>query len=525
MMFSLFWVLMSHENLKHIQSKVWVCAHQSRLCWSKPSGTNYWMISLIDMTVSWLRNTTFCLLHTRSRPFQLPSCFGAVLLLLSFTLCLFNSWECACCNMNLSYILEVSPQAFAVFCCSVLPPGGYSQDNCGSVASFLRSAASSSGLPRDLDDVTIPDFPDVSGFLHMIKDAAMVWARCLLGGCFGFIPFQCIWRCREAWSHSVFVWSWRRPAFVTRLSLKCVFNTRPVVLCLTNCLLSKPCFLISVLKKLKIECVACHSSYLHVVLNQMKSVALPNMLMSWEQFWGLIQLLLFLQDTMLNLPISAVQPVVTILSPLGHSLRQPVCSDCLLFVSTGGGQRLSREGRRKALSNSVPFVRGGGDVKEDIFLFIVPPQGSRAASALTAGTLTSLGGTSSRRGSCETAVTLDAETSLREIKVTETSPDRETACILRVSVFKEAAERFMEVIQKMFLCELCALTFLQTPVLLFSSPNFLRHLLWRCHVAALLCCRCCLCCCFTLHQEIHELKDQIQDVEIKYTQNLKEAKV
>ncbi|XP_049449377.1 leucine-rich repeat flightless-interacting protein 2 isoform X11 [Epinephelus fuscoguttatus] len=34
-------------------------------------------------------------------------------------------------------------------------------DNCGSVASFLRSAASSSGLPRDLDDVTIPDFSDV----------------------------------------------------------------------------------------------------------------------------------------------------------------------------------------------------------------------------------------------------------------------------------------------------------------------------------------------------------------------------
>ncbi|XP_019132076.2 leucine-rich repeat flightless-interacting protein 2 isoform X14 [Larimichthys crocea] len=67
-------------------------------------------------------------------------------------------------------------------------------------------------------------------------------------------------------------------------------------------------------------------------------------------------------------------------------------------------------------------------------------KGSRAASALTAGTLTSLGGTSSRRGSGETAITVDAETSLREIK------------------------------------------------------------------------------------EIHELKDQIQDVESKYTQNLKEAK-
>ncbi|XP_077393750.1 uncharacterized protein lrrfip1a [Festucalex cinctus] len=67
-------------------------------------------------------------------------------------------------------------------------------------------------------------------------------------------------------------------------------------------------------------------------------------------------------------------------------------------------------------------------------------KGSRAASALTATTLASLGGTSSRRGSVETAITLDAETATREIK------------------------------------------------------------------------------------EIHELKDQIQDVESKYTQNLKEVK-
>ncbi|XP_075938062.1 uncharacterized protein lrrfip1a isoform X4 [Anarhichas minor] len=43
-------------------------------------------------------------------------------------------------------------------------------------------------------------------------------------------------------------------------------------------------------------------------------------------------------------------------------------------------------------------------------------KGSRAASALTAATLTSVGGTSSRRGSGETAFTIDAETSLREIK-------------------------------------------------------------------------------------------------------------
>uniref|UniRef100_A0A1A8BKI1 Leucine rich repeat (In FLII) interacting protein 1a n=1 Tax=Nothobranchius kadleci TaxID=1051664 RepID=A0A1A8BKI1_NOTKA len=43
-------------------------------------------------------------------------------------------------------------------------------------------------------------------------------------------------------------------------------------------------------------------------------------------------------------------------------------------------------------------------------------KGSRAASALTASTLTSLGGSSSRRGSGETALTVDAESSLREIK-------------------------------------------------------------------------------------------------------------
>nr|XP_020462177.1 uncharacterized protein LOC109963749 isoform X12 [Monopterus albus] len=37
-------------------------------------------------------------------------------------------------------------------------------DNCSSVASYLRSAAGSSGLRGDLDSVTIPDFSDVSRF-------------------------------------------------------------------------------------------------------------------------------------------------------------------------------------------------------------------------------------------------------------------------------------------------------------------------------------------------------------------------
>ncbi|XP_050928820.1 leucine-rich repeat flightless-interacting protein 2 isoform X9 [Lates calcarifer] len=88
------------------------------------------------------------------------------------------------------------------------------------------------------------------------------------------------------------------------------------------------------------------------------------------------------------------------------------------------------------VSRFAPAGGRGCNVEDRDYL----EKGSRAASALTAATLTSLGGTSSRRGSGETAITVDAETSIREIK------------------------------------------------------------------------------------EIHELKDQIQDVETKYMQNLKEVK-
>ncbi|XP_037644848.1 nuclear-pore anchor isoform X6 [Sebastes umbrosus] len=88
------------------------------------------------------------------------------------------------------------------------------------------------------------------------------------------------------------------------------------------------------------------------------------------------------------------------------------------------------------VSRFAPAGRRGCDVEDRDYL----EKGSRAASALTAATLTSIGGSSSRRGSGETAITVDAETSIREIK------------------------------------------------------------------------------------EIHELKDQIQDVETKYMQNLKEVK-
>lgn len=44
-------------------------------------------------------------------------------------------------------------------------------------------------------------------------------------------------------------------------------------------------------------------------------------------------------------------------------------------------------------------------------------QGSRSLPSLSAATLASLGGTSSRRGSGDTSISLDTEASIREIKV------------------------------------------------------------------------------------------------------------
>uniref|UniRef100_A0A671V9P2 LRR binding FLII interacting protein 1 n=1 Tax=Sparus aurata TaxID=8175 RepID=A0A671V9P2_SPAAU len=64
--------------------------------------------------------------------------------------------------------------------------------------------------------------------------------------------------------------------------------------------------------------------------------------------------------------------------------------------------------------------------------------------------------------------------------------------------------------------------FLRTLVSLLSLPAHQTFCFSDADVTLRFSAHCC--CCFTLHQEIHELKDQIQDVELKYTQNLKEAK-
>uniref|UniRef100_A0A8C1FCN1 Leucine rich repeat (in FLII) interacting protein 1a n=2 Tax=Cyprinus carpio carpio TaxID=630221 RepID=A0A8C1FCN1_CYPCA len=51
-----------------------------------------------------------------------------------------------------------------------MPSGGFQEDCSSSVASFMRSSASISGLSRDLDRVVIPDLPNVNGRLSMADD-------------------------------------------------------------------------------------------------------------------------------------------------------------------------------------------------------------------------------------------------------------------------------------------------------------------------------------------------------------------
>uniref|UniRef100_A0A8C2GDC0 Leucine rich repeat (in FLII) interacting protein 1a n=1 Tax=Cyprinus carpio TaxID=7962 RepID=A0A8C2GDC0_CYPCA len=52
----------------------------------------------------------------------------------------------------------------------LLPSGGFKEDCSSSVASFMRSTASISGLSRDLDRVDVPDLPNVNGRLSMVDD-------------------------------------------------------------------------------------------------------------------------------------------------------------------------------------------------------------------------------------------------------------------------------------------------------------------------------------------------------------------
>uniref|UniRef100_A0A8C9XJ85 Leucine rich repeat (in FLII) interacting protein 1a n=1 Tax=Sander lucioperca TaxID=283035 RepID=A0A8C9XJ85_SANLU len=85
----------------------------------------------------------------------------------------------------------------------------------------------------------------------------------------------------------------------------------------------------------------------------------------------------------------------------------------------------------------------------------------------------------------------------------------------------EAREIRMKELERHSLLSVLFSFFPQTLVLLFSLAG---HQTLCVPFSAAVTLRFSAHCCCTLHQEIHELKDQIQDVETKYTQNLKEVK-
>ncbi|XP_051987156.1 leucine-rich repeat flightless-interacting protein 2-like isoform X4 [Xyrauchen texanus] len=84
----------------------------------------------------------------------------------------------------------------------------------------------------------------------------------------------------------------------------------------------------------------------------------------------------------------------------GSSTRVP--SDYNVFLGSG-----SRASSRASSARASPVVEERSDFLE---------KGSRTASTLSAATLASLGGGSSRRGSCDTSISADTEASIREIK-------------------------------------------------------------------------------------------------------------
>ncbi|XP_051996928.1 leucine-rich repeat flightless-interacting protein 2 isoform X6 [Xyrauchen texanus] len=84
----------------------------------------------------------------------------------------------------------------------------------------------------------------------------------------------------------------------------------------------------------------------------------------------------------------------------GSSTRVP--SDYNGFLGSG-----SRASSRASSARASPVVEERSDFLE---------KGSRTASTLSAATLASLGGGSSRRGSCDTSLSADTEASIREMK-------------------------------------------------------------------------------------------------------------
>ncbi|XP_014640921.1 PREDICTED: leucine-rich repeat flightless-interacting protein 1 isoform X10 [Ceratotherium simum simum] len=96
-------------------------------------------------------------------------------------------------------------------------------------------------------------------------------------------------------------------------------------------------------------------------------------------------------------------------SSLGGARRGSACSSCAPSEHSGHLNSSSRASSRASSARASPVVEDRVD--KDF-----TEKGSRSLPGLSAATLASLGGTSSRRGSGDTSISIDTEASIREIK-------------------------------------------------------------------------------------------------------------
>ncbi|XP_058389271.1 leucine-rich repeat flightless-interacting protein 1 isoform X6 [Diceros bicornis minor] len=96
-------------------------------------------------------------------------------------------------------------------------------------------------------------------------------------------------------------------------------------------------------------------------------------------------------------------------SSLGGAGRGSACSSCAPSEHSGHLNSSSRASSRASSARASPVVEDRVD--KDF-----TEKGSRSLPGLSAATLASLGGTSSRRGSGDTSISIDTEASIREIK-------------------------------------------------------------------------------------------------------------
>uniref|UniRef100_A0A3B3U1W6 Leucine-rich repeat flightless-interacting protein 2-like n=1 Tax=Poecilia latipinna TaxID=48699 RepID=A0A3B3U1W6_9TELE len=93
--------------------------------------------------------------------------------------------------------------------------------------------------------------------------------------------------------------------------------------------------------------------------------------------------------------------------------------DALSQIAREAEARLAAKRAARAEAREIRMKELERQQKEAVLsasLSLALPQGSRTASTLSAATLASLGGASSRRGSCDTSFSVETEASIREMK-------------------------------------------------------------------------------------------------------------